>query len=175
MKKGLCFPVTQLHHFGHRQPSLLKHTCKQRDLCGSLTKALVPNVLPGPDRLCANDPVVLPVSVRPVSACGLKAVCTNLSSWGSRSVQFASLAKFLRNGLVLTVTGPLFYRALPYSLHALLVHGELAESTGALLCPLSIHWCKAPLACLPEVLLNGKQWRILTSHLFVVKTFWSRG
>lgn len=67
------------------------HFQTTRSLWQSLTKALVPSVLPGPDRLCANDPVVLPVSVRPVSTCGLRAVWTNLSSRGGQLLQFASL------------------------------------------------------------------------------------
>lgn len=56
------------------------HFQTTRALWQSVTKALVLNVLPGPGHLCANNPVVLPVSVRPVSTCGLRAVCTNLSS-----------------------------------------------------------------------------------------------
>lgn len=66
--------LSQLHQLPDWQLNSLKCTSKQRDLCGSLTKALVPNVLPGPDHLCANDPLVLPVSVRPMSTCGPRTV-----------------------------------------------------------------------------------------------------
>lgn len=103
-----------------------------RSLWQSLTKALAPNVLPGPNHLCANDPVVLPVSLRPVSTCDLRAVCTNLSSWGGQlwAVCF-SFRVSKRNVLVLMVRAALFYGALPCSLHVLLVHGEQAESHAA--------------------------------------------
>lgn len=102
-----------------------------RSLWQSLTKALDPNVLPGPDHLWANDPVVLPVSVRPVSTCDLRAVCTSLSSWGGQLCALCfCFTVSQRNVLVPMATAPLFYGALPCSLHALLVHGEQAESHG---------------------------------------------
>lgn len=89
------------------------HFQTMRSLWQSLTKALVPNVLPGPDHLCANDPVVLPVTVRPVSTCGLRAVCTNLSSWGRQLCAVCFSFKDCKtNVLVLMATAPLFYGAL---------------------------------------------------------------
>lgn len=101
------------------------HFQTTRSLWRSLTKALVPNVLPGPNHLCANDPVVLPVSLRPVSTCDLRAVCTNLSSWGGQLCAGCFSFKASKgNVLVLPMTGPLLYGALPCSLHFLLVHGE---------------------------------------------------
>lgn len=110
------------------------HFQTTRSLWQSLTKALVPSVPPGPDHLCANDPVVLPVSVRPVSTRGLRAVGTNLSSWGGQlcAVCF-SFKVSKRNVLELTATAPLFYGALPCSPRVLPVQEEQAESHGGTL------------------------------------------
>lgn len=94
-KKGLCFAVTQLHQFPHWQQSLYKDTDKG-SLCQSLTKALVLNVLPGPDLPCANDPPVLPASVRPMSTWGLGMFAQICVAGGGSAVQFASLSKFPR-------------------------------------------------------------------------------
>lgn len=69
------------------------HFQTMRSLWQSLTKALVPNVLPGLDHLCANDPMVLPVSVRPVSTCGLRLFAQIYLAGEGSSAQFSSLSK----------------------------------------------------------------------------------
>lgn len=126
------FLVPWFHPFPHGYLTLLKHTSKKnRSLWQSVTKASVLNVLPGPGHLCANDPVVLPVSVRPVSTCGLRAVCTNLSGCrGHFCTVCFSFKASKRNVLVLMVKALLFFGALPCSLHVWQVHGEQAVFHG---------------------------------------------
>jgi len=152
------------------------HFQTTRSLWQNLTKALVLNVLPGPDHLCVNDPVALPVSVRPVSTCGLRAVCQNFFNWQGQLCAVCFSFK-VSKGMSLC-----YRQQLPSFMDPCLVHCvpwgcvESRQSRmGALHGPLSIHWCRVPLLCLPQVLLSRKLWRMLNSHLFRVSTYQSRG